>query len=492
MRTGLLIKDHPYRIKELDEYKNALIDDLELKYIFRIAASDSEFLYDNFKKVLLDYKNDKETILHRQSILKDFMKNRVQLEKLYDLNINLIYDLRDKFRFGIIDTSPSSVVRSTTDILKYIFENIGYVRDYLDNFSNVESEGLKLFIEDFKKSFNEAKLQKSRLVLDGLNVDNGFMMNASLDNYMREGNYIINRSTYIDKDRYSKKRWKKAEEIKFPVMSESLVNDTNKKLDFCSKEVAKVMGVTTNDIIDFLNTLRIELGFYLSTIYLIRYMEKNNMSYSFPNIVDTPNYVYENLYDLSLSIRKKECAVGNNHNIKNKKIMVITGANQGGKTTYLRSLGEAILLGQNGIIVNSNSMELHVKSGLYTHFDREEDTSLESGKLDDELKRLSKILDDIKENSLVLLNESFQSTNEREGSNIGFEIIKALHDSNIHVISVTHMYELSMAIKNEFEADTCFMRAERNDDGTRTFKISENETLRTSFASDLYKNIFEK
>ena len=49
MRTGLLIKDHPYRIKDLDEYKNALIDDLELKYIFRIAASDSEFLYDNFK-----------------------------------------------------------------------------------------------------------------------------------------------------------------------------------------------------------------------------------------------------------------------------------------------------------------------------------------------------------------------------------------------------------------------------------------------------------
>ena len=115
---------------------------------------------------------------------------------------------------------------------------------------------------------------------------------------------------------------------------------------------------------------------------------------------------------------------------------------------------------------------------------------MESGKLDDELKRLSLIVDNIKPGSTILLNESFQSTNEREGSTIGFEIIRALLDSNINIILVTHMFELAIDIKNDYDKDAIFMRAERNDDGSRTFKISENETLRTSFAMDLYNKIF--
>ena len=64
-----------------------------------------------------------------------------------------------------------------------------------------------------------------------------------------------------------------------------------------------------------------------------------------------------------------------------------------------------------------------------------------------------------------------------------------LYDSGINVISVTHMFELSQSIKNEYN-DACFLRAERKEDGGRTFKLIENETLRTSFALDLYNKIF--
>jgi DNA mismatch repair ATPase MutS len=145
---------------------------------------------------------------------------------------------------------------------------------------------------------------------------------------------------------------------------------------------------------------------------------------------------------------------------------------------------------QAGLFVGAKSLKFNLTEAIYTHFDREEDTNMESGKLDDELKRLSLIIDNIKPNSTILLNESFQSTNEREGSLIGFEITKALLDSNINVVLVTHMFELSNDIKNEYNDSSIFMRAERNDDGSRTFKISENETLRTSFAMDLYNKIF--
>ena len=489
MKTGLLFKDKPFRLRELNNFDKALIDDLELELIIKQAADQSKIIRNAFENVLLSSLTDKETILYRQEVLKDVIVNKVQVAKFYDLISVAIYNIKDKFRFGIIDNSPSSVVRTSVDMMKYAFEQIEYARQYLVQFKEVKSEGLKNFIEDMNKTYNPATIQKARLVLDGMDFENGYMMSAELDEIMTEKNYVFHRSTFIDKD--SKKRWKKAQVIEFPTMTESLVNDTNKKLDLAFKSAAPVMGRVMNDIMDYLDCLRNELAFYVGCVNLYNSFQKYGMELCYPNISDSNDFVYENLYDVALSIRNKKMAVGNNHNILNKKIMVITGANQGGKTTFLRSFGQAKLMLQAGIFVGAKSLKLGLTNGIYTHFDREEDTNMESGKLDDELKRLSLIVDNIKSGSTILLNESFQSTNEREGSTIGFEIIRALLDSNINVILVTHMYELAIDIKNSYEDASVFMRAERNDDGSRTFRLSENETLRTSFAMDLYNKIFE-
>lgn len=489
MKTGLLIKDKAYRFKELTEFEEALIDDLELELIIKEAALNSKILRNSFTHVLLDSMHNKDDILYRQDIMKDALVNKVQIVKFYDLINEAIYNIKDKFRFGIIDNSPSSVVRSSVDMMKYAFEQIEYARSYLVEFKDVKSLGLKSFILDMNESFDPKVVAKARTVLNGMDFENGYMVSCNLDSIMTETNYVFNRSTFIDKD--SKKRWKHAEKISFPTMTESLVNDTNKKLDLAFKSAAPIMGRVMNDIMDYLDTLRNELAFYVASINLYNSINKYEMDYSFPSISDTDDFIYDNLYDLALSLKNKKMAVGNNHNILNKQIMVITGANQGGKTTFLRSYGQALLMLQAGLFTPAKSLKISISNGLYSHFDREEDTNMESGKLDDELKRLSKIIDNIKPKSLILFNESFQSTNEREGSTIGFEIIRALVDSNIKVILVTHMYELSNNILNEYKDKAVFMRAERNEDGSRTFKILENETLRTSFAMDLYNKIFE-
>ncbi len=488
MKTGLLFKDKPFRLRELNSFDKALIDDLELELIIKEASDRSKVVRNVFENVLLSPIMDKELILYRQEILKDVLNNKAQTFKFYDLVSVAIYNIKDKFRFGIIDTSPSSVVRTSVDMMKYAFEQIEYAREYLINFSNVKSDGLKSFIEDMNNVFDPKTIAKARTVLNGMDFENGYMMSAELDSIMTENNYIFHRSTFIDKD--SKKRWKKAEVIEFPTMTESLVNDTNKKLDLAFKSAAPIMGRVMNDIMDYLDCLRNELAFYVGCINLNNSFTKYGMELSFPNISDNNDFIYENLYDVALSLKNKQMAVGNNHNILNKKIMVITGANQGGKTTFLRSFGQAKLMLQSGMFVGAKSLTLGLTNGIYTHFDREEDTNMESGKLDDELKRLSLIIDDIKPGATILLNESFQSTNEREGSTIGFEIIRALLDSDINIILVTHMYELAIDVKNSYDKDAIFMRAERNDDGSRTFKISENETLRTSYAMDLYNKIF--
>ena len=147
---------------------------------------------------------------------------------------------------------------------------------------------------------------------------------------------------------------------------------------------------------------------------------------------------------------------------------------------------------QSGLFVNAKSLSLPIIKSLFTHFDKEEDKKLESGKFDDELRRFKIMLSEIEENSLILLNESFQSTSEHEGSKIGFEIISALVDSNVKVVLVTHMYDLSMLIKEKYNNDVYFLRAERIEDGKRSFKITEGEPLRTSYGLDLYKALFKE
>lgn len=82
--------------------------------------------------------------------------------------------------------------------------------------------------------------------------------------------------------------------------------------------------------------------------------------------------------------------------------MMVTGANQGGKSTFLRSVGIAALMMQCGMFVPARSFVATVYRGVFTHYRRAEDTTMTSGKLDEELGRMSAIVDVIHPGSLLL------------------------------------------------------------------------------------------
>ena len=103
---------------------------------------------------------------------------------------------------------------------------------------------------------------------------------------------------------------------------------------------------------------------------------------------------------------------------------------------------------------------------------------------------MSKIVDRVKPNSLMLFNESFASTNEREGAEIAGQIVRALLEKRIKVFYVTHLYSLAHGIQQEKSGGAIFLRAERRPDGTRPFKLIEAEPLETSYGEDLYEQIF--
>ena len=141
---------------------------------------------------------------------------------------------------------------------------------------------------------------------------------------------------------------------------------------------------------------------------------------------------------------------------------------------------------QCGLFVTARAYQANVTRGIFTHFLREEDTGMTSGRLDDELRRMSAIAGQITPGCLMLFNESFAGTNEREGSEIASQIVRALLDAQITVFFVTHRFGFADRFRRQRAPVTLFLRAERQPDGSRNYKLTVKDPLPTSFGEDLY------
>jgi DNA mismatch repair ATPase MutS len=234
--------------------------------------------------------------------------------------------------------------------------------------------------------------------------------------------------------------------------------------------------------------LRAELGVYVSCLNLAERLAAKGVPTSFPEPEPLAPVVFSgtDLRDASLELQSQGAVVGNDVQADGRPLVIITGANSGGKSTFLRSVGLAQLMMQCGLFVTARSYRANVTRGIFTHFIREEDASMTSGRLDEELQRMSVIADQIGPHCLMLFNESFAGTNEREGSEIGRQVVRALLDADIQVFFVTHRFDFAESFYRQHAGSTLFLRAERQPDGRRNYKLAVKDPLPTSFGEDLY------
>jgi DNA mismatch repair ATPase MutS len=169
---------------------------------------------------------------------------------------------------------------------------------------------------------------------------------------------------------------------------------------------------------------------------------------------------------------------------------MITGTNQGGKSTLLRSLGVAQLMLQAGLFAPATGYRASVATALHSHYRREEDPGMQSGKLDEELARMSRTVDLLTPHSVVLLNESFAATNEREGSHIARQVVDGLRAADIRVLYVTHLYDLAAGLAATGADQAVFLRPERLPNTERTYRVVPGAPQPTSYGPDLYRRIF--
>jgi DNA mismatch repair ATPase MutS len=240
--------------------------------------------------------------------------------------------------------------------------------------------------------------------------------------------------------------------------------------------------------------LQTELAFYIGCLNLYNRLEalQEPVCFPVPSAAGSRKYSCKGLYDACLALRMKQKIVSNDLGADNRNLVMITGANQGGKSTFLRSIGLAQLMMQAGMFVPAGSFSAETCNALFTHFKREEDVTMKSGKFDEEMSRMSRIADHIRPGSFLLFNESFAATNEREGSEIAAQIVNALLEKDLRVFFVTHLYDFAHSFYNSKNGTAVFLRAEREADTTRTFKLKEGEPLQTSYGIDVYNKVFGK
>jgi len=257
-------------------------------------------------------------------------------------------------------------------------------------------------------------------------------------------------------------------------------------------QAAAALSGAMEHVLSFFASLRFELGFYLAAANLHDRLSSLGRSSCLPtaNLEGSGTLQARGLYDVGLTLLSGQGLVQNDLDADGCSLILITGANQGGKSTFLRALGLAQVMMQAGLFVAAHSFSAPVRGGVFTHYKREEHSESGLGKLEEELARMSQVVDWLTPGCLMLLSESFSSTNENEGAAIASALIEALLETGVTVACVTHSFQLAEHFARGGRTDVAFLRAERRDDGTRTFRIVPEAPSPTSHGQDLFRLVF--
>jgi DNA mismatch repair ATPase MutS len=497
MNVYLMYRDRDFDAKaQLPWNQKALEQDLELQVLYEAMAQRDEFLLQVVKKAVLLSLFDGQAIRYRQGILEDCIRNPQAVHELYGITLEAIKRRRESWFGGYSRYYPSSILHSSVELLHSFTELLRRLRVLAERHSEAfHSEGFRSLFAMFRRELSEEYLALVLKHLGELRLTRGALLSARLGEGNKGTGYVLRRPN-------KKEAWLKRFFRKPPVSCSFRIADRDeggaRALSDIKGEginqVANALAQSAEHIVSFFDMLRTELAFYIGCLNLHEALRQKGQPVCLPEPVEqgARAHCFHGLYDPALALTMDGRVIGSDVDAEGKELAFITGANQGGKSTFLRSIGAAQLMMQCGMFVPAQSFRANICSGLFTHYARKEDPTMRSGKFDEELGRMSEIVDYIGGDSLILFNESFSATNEREGSEIARQVVAALLDKRVKVFFVTHMYELARGFYEGNTYASIFLRAGRLEDGTRTYRIAQGEPQQTSYGRDLYEKIFSQ
>lgn len=232
--------------------------------------------------------------------------------------------------------------------------------------------------------------------------------------------------------------------------------------DFCSK----YFNFDDETILRFSR----EIQFYLSWLDAIRPLRGAGLPFTYPKLCNTSEHLYVlDGFDLALASVAWAKTITNDFVLNAPEhIIVVTGPNQGGKTTFARAFGQMHYLASLGLCVPGREAALYLFDNILTHFGREEDLSTLNGKLQDDLVRLHELLSKATGKSVIIVNEIFSSTTLSDALSLGGHMMDAFAALGAPAMVVTFLDELA---SHGPETVSMMSTVKEDDPAERTYKI---------------------
>ncbi len=472
--------------------------DLDLAPLLDTMAGGDPFLRETAEQVLLLGLDEPSEIVYRQAVVADCLAAPTVVRELYDLAVDILDGERKVHHFAFSRSAKAVLVRAV-DSLEYLVGRLRQLHDFaVRHHDEFRSDGLRIMLGDLVDQLDRSYLDVVSGHLSRLHLRDGVALSAELG----LGNHGVRYQVHLPPPPPG--WWRRLLRAYLPPPPHTLVIDDRDEAgaralseltDRGINPIANALAQSSDHVLAFVQALRRELGFYVGCVNLHRAVRERGVPTGFPQpIAGGTELAAVGLCETTLALRPARGSapgpVGSDLAADGRPLVVITGPNQGGKSTFLRATGQAMLLLRAGMFVTAEQLRASVPRSVITHFGRGEDRSMGGGKFEEELRRMSQIADHLRPGDCVLLNEPFATTNAREGAEIGRDIVRALLDRQIRVLLVTHLYDLAEGLRRDRAEHAVFLRAHRRPDGRRTFRLEPGDPQPSSNGSDLYDRVF--
>jgi len=484
--------------QSLPAHARELIQDLGLDTLVRTMAGEDAFLFDVTRAALLSgIDNDIGTVLYRQDVMDDCMNHPAVVRELYGLAAEAISRKERGAYFGFVGRYPGGILHGAMDLLRMLVDMLRRLRALADQHGALfRSSAFVVLFRSLQEELGDAYVASIERHLQTLRFADGVLLSARLGAYNEGTDYVLQENADSRPPWLRRLLGERAPGYTFRIheRDEAGTRALSELRDRGIAEVANATAQASEHLLHFFAMLRTELAFYVGALNARDRLTALGAPCSLPtpSAPGTRMLRFSALHDVALALEMGRAPVSNTLDADGANLVVITGANQGGKSSFLRSVGLAQVMMQCGMFVGADSFAGELCSGIFTHYTREEDAAMTRGKLDEEIGRLSEVVDAIRPDSTLLFNESFAATNEREGSEIATQVVSALLEKRVRTLFVTHLYTFAHRLFERGEAGVVFLRAERQPDGSRTFRVVRGEPLTTSYGRDLYTEIFRR
>ena len=451
---SLLFEETEDSVKKETPEAPAFFVDLNLDQVIdAITAGRQEY---NLKPFFYTPLNDVDAIKYRQEIMRDLenqilfenvksfaQEMRTMREHLAQANKLHYKYQKDAWVLDAVEIYCDAVNCLVHDLSLVELKSRGFMafRDYLANYA--DSERFTSLLGETKKLKADLSAVKYCLITKGSSI--------KVRKYESEIDYSADVEATFEKFKQGAVKdyrvkfstWPEMNHVEAQILDfvAQLYPDILLNLDaYCAKN-----GNYLDQTIAVFNR---ELQFYVAYLEYLAIFKRAGLKFCYPQIStrDKEVYDYEG-FDLALAyklINKKASVVRNDFYLKDKeRIFVVSGPNQGGKTTFARTFGQLNYLASIGCPVPGREAQLFLFDRLLTHFEKEEKITNLRGKLGDDLIRIYNILNQATSNSIVIMNESFTATTLQDAVFLSKRVMEKIVQLDLLCVSVTFIDELA-------------------------------------------------